>query len=193
MKKQTRFVLELGWGLGLVLTVVLTLAAARREQVARAVCADTVRLHILANSDSWEDQLCKLQVRDAVLGLMRSALTGAQDKQQAVGALQAALPAIERTARRAADGQTVRVRLTEEPFTPKNYGEFSLPGGTYTALRIELGQAAGHNWFCVLYPSLCVSGAVSEYPTEEENALVFGDYEIRFALWDSLRSWVGSR
>lgn len=191
MKKHTRFVLELGWGLGLVLTVVLTLAAARRQAVARAVCADTVRLHILANSDSLDDQLRKLTVRDAVLETMQAALRDADGKEEAVAALRAALPALDWTARRAAGGQAVAVYLTEDDFAPRDYGGFALPGGRYTALRIELGQAAGHNWFCVLYPSLCVSGAAAEYPTEEENALVFGGYEVRFALWDGIKKLAG--
>ena len=54
-------------------------------------------------------------------------------------------------------------------------------------LCVELGKAQGHNWFCVLYPALCVSGATAEYPTEAENALVFGKYEVRFALLDALQ------
>ncbi len=187
MKTHTRFVLELGWGLGLVLTLVLTLAAASRQAVAREVCADTVRLHILANSDSLEDQLCKLQVRDAILGTMQQALQEAAGKEEAVAALRAALPALDWAARRAAGGQAVTVRLTEDAFDARDYGGFSLPGGQYTALRVELGQAGGHNWFCVLYPALCVSGATAEYPTEAENALVFGEYEVRFALWDTVK------
>ena len=74
------------------------------------------------------------------------------------------------------DGRIVLVKRRNEP-----HG-FALPGGEYTALRIELGGAQGRNWFCVLYPALCLSGAQSDYPTKAENALVFGRYEVRFAL-----------
>ena len=64
----------------------------------------------------------------------------------------------------------------------------ALPAGTYTALRIELGSAQGHNWFCVLYPALCVGSSEARYADTEENALVFGGYQVRFALLDTARS-----
>lgn len=63
-----------------------------------------------------------------------------------------------------------------------------LPAGTYTALRIELGSAQGHNWFCVLYPALCVGSSEARYADTEENALVFGGYQVRFALLDTARN-----
>ena len=59
-----------------------------------------------------------------------------------------------------------------------------------TALRVELGEGKGHNWFCVLYPALCVSGAQAAYPTREENALVFGRYEIRLAVVDAVKNFM---
>ena len=68
------------------------------------------------------------------------------------------------------------------------YSGFWLPAGTYTALRIELGSAQGHNWFCVLYPALCVGSSEARYADTEENALVFGGYQVRFALLDTARS-----
>ncbi|MGN0984245.1 MAG: stage II sporulation protein R [Gemmiger sp.] len=186
MNRHRRTVMELGFGLGLFFAILLTFAAAGRETVRAAVCADTVRLHILANSDSVEDQLCKLRVRDAVLGTVSAALAEASDQQTAVAALRGILPVLERTAALAAGGQPVRVRLAEEDFEARDYGDFALPGGRYTALRIELGGAAGHNWFCVLYPSLCVPGAAASYDAPAQNALVFGRYTLRSALWDAL-------
>lgn len=191
MKHHRRWLWELGVGLGFFLSVVLTLAAVRREQVAARVRADTIRLHVLANSDTIEDQLLKLKVRDAILAALPETVTQAETPQQATHALQNALPRLQAAANgallKAHSGQTAAVRLESFGFDAKDYGRFALPGGTYTALRVEVGAAQGHNWFCVLYPALCVSGATAEYPTEEENALVFGDYEIRFALLDVLQ------
>ena len=86
MTKHTRRVLELGAGLALALTVVLTAYADWHQRTAARVRADTVRLHILANSDTWDDQLLKLQVRDAVLAALPPAVTQAQSPQQAVRA-----------------------------------------------------------------------------------------------------------
>ena len=186
-----RKVLELGVGLGLLLSVVLTVAAAQRGKVAAQVRADTIRLHVLANSDTLEDQLLKLEVRDAILDALPAAVTSAATPQQAAQALRTALPRLQRAANlalhQAHSAQRAAVRLETADFAARAYGSFALPGGAYTALRVELGDAQGHNWFCVLYPALCVAGATAEYPTPQENALVFGRYEVRFALWDALQ------
>lgn len=186
-----RAAVEIGVALGLVLTVVLTAMLWHRQQVSAAVCADTLRLHILANSDTIEDQLLKLKVRDAVLAEMPDILSGATDKGDAVAAIRTALRRLQKTAedtlRREGSAQTVAVRLEQAEFAARDYGSFRLPGGTYTALRIELGKAEGHNWFCVLYPELCIGSSGAQYEDDAENALVFGGYEIRFALLDGAK------
>ena len=191
IRTPKRKVLELGVGLGLLLSVVLTVAAAQRGKVAAQVRADTIRLHVLANSDTLEDQLLKLEVRDAILDALPAAVTSAATPQQAAQALRTALPQLQRAANlalhQAHSAQRAAVRLETADFAARAYGSFALPGGAYTALRVELGDAQGHNWFCVLYPALCVAGATAEYPTPQENALVFGRYEVRFALWDALQ------
>ena len=191
IRTSKRKVLELGVGLGLLLSVVLTVAAAQRGKVAAQVRADTIRLHVLANSDTIEDQLLKLEVRDAILDALPAAVTSAATPQQAAQALRTALPQLQRAAdlalHQAHSAQRAAVRLETADFAARAYGSFALPGGAYTALRVELGDAQGHNWFCVLYPALCVAGATAEYPTPQENALVFGRYEVRFALWDALQ------
>ncbi len=186
-----RAAVEIGVALGLVLTVLLTAVLWHREQVSAAVCADTLRLHILANSDTVEDQLLKLKVRDAVLQEMPDILAEAENKADAVAAVRTAQRRLQKTAedalRREGSGQTVAVRLEQAEFAARDYGSFRLPGGTYTALRIELGKAEGHNWFCVLYPELCIGSSEAEYEDDAENALVFGGYEVRFALLDSAK------
>lgn len=193
MKRRRRIVLEWGVGLGFLLAVVLTLGMARRQAVAARVRNDTIRLHVLANSDTVEDQLLKLSVRDAVLAALPETVTAAETPQQAAEALRNAIPALRYAANqallRAHSGQQTNVRLEQIAFDARDYGSFALPAGRYTALRVELGEARGHNWFCVLYPALCVSGATAEYPTAAENALVFGRYEVRFALLDALQGW----
>lgn len=189
--ERKRRVLELGVGLGFLLTVVLTLGMTWRQTVAAQVRADTIRLHVLANSDTIEDQLLKLEARDAILAALPEQVTQAETPDQAARALRQSLPALQAAANgallRAHSGQTAALRLENFDFDARDYGSFALPGGTYTALRVELGEAQGHNWFCVLYPALCVSGATAEYPTRAENALVFGEYEVRFALLDALQ------
>lgn len=88
---------------------------------------------------------------------------------------------------RAHSAQTARLRLEQAEFAARDYGRFALPGGRYTALRVELGAAAGRNWFCVLYPALCVAGAQADYPTAGENAMVFGRFTVRLAAVDFVR------
>lgn len=188
MTKHTRRVLELGVGLALALAIVLTVSADWHQRTAAQVRADTLRLHILANSDTLDDQLLKLQVRDAVLTALPPAVTKAATPDEAAAGLQYALPALQQAAdtalHRAHSPQTARLRLEQWDFAARDYGSFTLPGGAYTALRIELGEARGRNWFCVLYPALCVSGSTAAYPTADENALVFGRFEVRCAVAD---------
>ena len=109
-------------------------------------------------------------------------------------ALRQALPVLHQAAQQALykahSPQTARLKLERLDFAPRDYGSFALPGGRYTALRVELGEGKGHNWFCVLYPALCVSGAQAKYPSQAENALVFGRYEVRFAVVDAVKNWI---
>lgn len=193
---KKRRVLELGFALGLALTVLLTAFAAHCRRVEDCVCADTVRLHILANSDTLEDQLLKLQVRDAILAALPDTVLQADTTAGAEAALRQALPVLHQAAQQALykahSPQAARLKLEQLDFAPRDYGSFALPGGRYTALRVELGKAQGHNWFCVLYPALCVSGAQAAYPTQAENALVFGRYEVRFAVVDAVKNWLST-
>lgn len=190
---RRQFVFGVGVLAGFVLTLLVGFSVYRYDMVRSAVCQDTLRLHILANSDSAADQALKLQVRDALLTDMGAILDGAPDKAAAIARVESALPKIagiaRRTLREADSTQKVTVRLEQRQFDAKDYGGFALPAGEYTALRVELGAAAGHNWFCVLYPELCVGAAGGRYETPAENALVFGDYEVRFALADTVRDW----
>ena len=171
-------------------------------QVCAGVRADTLRLHILANSDSEEDQALKLAVRDAILEeygppvCTSGYAAGGQSE-----AAQAHLAEIEQTAARvlaeAGCPQQVHAHMVNMMFHTKEYDGFTLPAGMYDAVRIELGQAAGHNWFCVLFPPLCVPAAADAddgpaYPQEEEEA-VSTPYKVKFAAlewWQRL--WSGA-
>ena len=192
-QERLRTAFEIGCCLALVLSVLLSAAAAQYRTVCNEVCAGTLRLHILANSDTLEDQILKLKVRDAVLAHFDAIVGEAADKQEAETAVRNALPELEAVARQtlrsAHSSQSVRCSIEQDWFEAKDYGTFRLPSGEFTALRIELGRAEGHNWFCVLYPSLCAGASTARYETAEENALVFGEYEVRFALADSLRAF----
>ena len=112
---------------------------------------ELVRLHVVANSDSTEDQFRKLQVRDAVTESLRRDLQSISDIQQAKAYLQAKLPVIqkvaENTLRSLGCGDTVSVSLCREAFDTRYYDTFMLPAGIYEALRIVIGQGEGKNWW----------------------------------------------
>ena len=146
--------------LALVLLIVsaltVTVCAALQAQQQR-MSEKIIRLHVVANSDSGADQAVKLHVRDAVLAAARQALQGAGDPQQAIAQ---ALPQLEAAANAALAAQgsreTARVSFRRELFPTRDYDTFSLPSGVYRSLRVTIGAGGGHNWWCVIFPSLCV-------------------------------------
>lgn len=150
------------------------------------VCADTLRLHIRADSDSISDQSAKLHVRDAVLAYMDAACP-AQTKADALRWASGHLFELQLTARHALAKLGVRapvqVRLVNMYFGTRRYGSGTLPAGRYDALRVDIGTGGGQNWWCVLYPGLCRS-ACGGYALPEENDLVCGDYIVRLRLVD---------
>ena len=146
--------------LALVLLIVsaltVTVCAALQAQQQR-MSEKIIRLHVVANSDSGADQAIKLHVRDAVLAAARQALQDADDPQQAIAQ---ALPQLEAAANAALAAQgsreTARASFRRELFPTRDYDTFSLPSGVYRSLRVTIGAGGGHNWWCVIFPSLCV-------------------------------------
>lgn len=131
------------------------------EQQQAALAAKTVRLHVRANSDSAEDQQTKLLVRDAVLCAVQELTENCQSADEAISAIADGLPVLAETAakrlRSLGCEDVVRVSLKNETFPTRRYDTFRLPAGVYPALRVDIGQAAGHNWWCVVFPTLCTS------------------------------------
>ena len=126
---------------------------------AKAETPDALRLHILANSDSEEDQEVKLRVRDAILELFDGGL-GAGSSEEAYERMLAIGEEIQSAAERVLSengmDQTVTLEAGEFDFPERTYGEEIYPAGRYTALRVILGAGEGHNWWCVMFPPLCV-------------------------------------
>ena len=151
------------------------------------VCADTLRLHIRAGSDSVADQSAKLHVRDAVLAYL-DAHCPAQTKADAQNWAARHLFELQLAARHAlaalGSPAPVRVQLVNMYFGTRRYGSGTLPAGRYDALRIQIGSGSGRNWWCVLYPGLCRQTCGS-YAQPAENDLVCGQYilRLRFVEW----------
>ncbi len=130
-----------------------------------------VRLHVLANSDSDEDQALKLKVRDAILAYVSPRVIDSASREEAIEILQGELEAIEKTAAEVvtAEGYNypVDVTLTLEDYPTRNYESMSFPSGEYVSLRVLIGEAEGQNWWCVLFPPLCLSASSEKIENEE--------------------------
>lgn len=177
----------------LLATLLLAALPVRGEE---EIYSDVIRLHIIAASDTEEDQALKLAVRDAVLGVYGSALTSYPDRDSAAEAARELLPGIrslaEQTLREAGCDKPVSVTLTEEEYPTRDYETFSLPAGRYLSLRVLIGEAEGHNWWCVLYPPLCLDTATEgELLSDAEWGLLTenggGHYQVRFKLLEWLK------
>lgn len=146
---------------GFVLTLLVSFfsAAAAGESLSE----DVIRLHVVANSDSAWDQQVKLLVRDAVLEEADRFLAGVTDRQEAVSELCVHLGALEHAANRTLQEQgcaeRARVEVTDAYFPTREYETFTLPAGTYRALRVTIGEGNGKNWWCVVFPALCLPAA----------------------------------
>lgn len=146
---------------GFILTVLISFTgfSARCE----ALSENVLRLHVLANSDSQEDQAVKLLVRDAVLEEVQNWCSDAQDFDTALAEVCTHLEGLEAAANRVLEEEGASYRAKAEVcsmyFTTRTYETGTMPAGKYRALRISLGDAQGHNWWCVAFPSLCVPGA----------------------------------
>ena len=145
------------------------------------ISRDVFRLHILANSDSDHDQSVKLKVRDRVLEYSKGLFESAKSKQEAESLVSSNLDNITRVAQNELKDlgcdQTVKAEIKKMYFTTRYYDSYTLPSGMYDALRITIGSGKGHNWWCVMYPSICVSAA-AELDEKAKQALDDDEYEI---------------
>lgn len=176
---------------------------AAQKRIAKKV----IRLHVLANSDSENDQRLKLCVKQGILEYLQNELGNTDSREEALAKIQGLFPELqnisEKILRENGCYDSVKICLEETDFPEKTYGEFTFPPGNYTALRVLIGSGNGHNWWCVLFPSLCYVDetlkAVPDEPKEKlKKSLSYEDYksllkssdtkvEYRFFLLDWLK------
>ena len=193
------------WEIALLIGMAVFLISGAVSLQSRDQLADkVVRLHILANSDSEEDQALKLRVRDRVLERATELLEQTGDRREAEEVLQSHLPELERIAAEEISACGYEYDVTAEVantmFPTKEYDGFTLPAGEYLALRIIIGEGNGRNWWCVVFPPLCTTAA-ADVPAsalaagfdEEEVALVTEEnegYVLKFKAmewWEAIR------
>ncbi len=185
---MTKTIADIIMAAGLIISLMLGMA--------RSFCTDcenirdeVLRLHIPANSDSAEDQRIKLRLRDYILSEYGSRLSCEGDIQAATEKVQLLLPEIEADCceflQQNGFDYSATARLTEMYFSTRSYEDVTLPAGEYTALRITLGSGEGKNWWCVMFPPLCLPVACEV--TEELPDSLIGEgaeVEIKFALFE---------
>ena len=164
-----------------------------------------LRFHVLANSDSKEDQEVKKKVRDAVGAMMEPRLAESRNLEETEAIVQRSMENIVEVATETLEENGyyygARARLANVEFPVKSYGAYTFPAGEYEALQVTLGEGEGHNWWCVLYPNMCFRGSVYEVPSDEakhalrevltpeeyEDIFRHGKYQIRFKFLEYFR------
>jgi len=186
---------KLFWKLIILLAAIGIANVYQTEKTLQTLENGIIRLHITANSDSLADQTQKLMIRDAVLAQADFWDTA----DDCCKALERELPKIERIAEetlaKTGSSASVKAELTKEEFPARQYGTVTLPAGTYRALRITVGEGIGQNWWCVMYPGLCLPAAseqkvIAERFDEDAVSLTTApeQYEIRLKFVDLLRA-----
>ncbi len=192
----------------LIIAMVILMALSYLPIHGEAEVYDTVlRLHVLANSDSEEDQALKLKVRDAVLEVTAPLLEGVTDRDGAEAVIRAHMTDIQAAAETVVaengSNQAVTVMLDMEDYPTRNYESCAFPAGKYLSLRVCLGEAEGQNWWCVLFPPLCLSAATEKEDTEDAFIQVgltkeqYGiitetedtKYRVRFKILETIKGW----
>ena len=155
---------------------------------AERISDNVFRLHIIANSDSNDDQALKLLVRDKVLELSKTLYNGCETVSDAVMITENNLTEIKDTAQKVIAFNNyeyeAKAYVTEEYFDTRYYDNFKLPAGEYNSLKIIIGEGKGKNWWCVMFPSVCLTGCTEDFSqslTDEEIKLLETDkYTVRF-------------
>ena len=176
----------------LILTLLLFIytticAISYAQNISTNISESVFRLHILANSDSQEDQKLKYIVRNKLLEYMNSLCNNCTSKNEAISIVEENKENFKnialKTIRDEGYSYDVNINIGNFEFPTKNYGDISLPAGYYDALRVEIGEAKGHNWWCVMFPPLCfVDISTGIVPEESKKTLENNLSEEEFAL-----------
>lgn len=155
--------------------------SAKMETVQKHMAEEVLRFHVLANSDSKEDQELKMTVKDEVVSWLEAKMD-CDSLEETKNFIRSHLTGIEEvaeeTVRREGYSYPVQAALEWTDFPEKSYGDVTFPAGSYEALRIQIGEAKGHNWWCVLYPNLCFIDSVQAVVPEK------GKKQLKHVLTD---------
>lgn len=176
---------EISLGLGLLLAIVVSVTCFG-EKNATDLRENVLRVHILANSDSDEDQDLKLKVRDRILKESENLFYNVKSKDQAQKItkekIDEIIAAAEDEIKDNGFDYPVKAEVRETFFDTRIYGDVTMPAGNYDALRVEIGSGKGHNWWCVMFPQLCIPSTKEKNFTEQEKEVISSPkYKPQFA------------
>lgn len=187
--------IEIALFLAFILTVLIS--TANFENDCKEVRSSVLRLHVIANSDTQEDQSLKLKVRDAILEKGKDIFKNSQSKEDAENTAKENISALEKAAKdivlQNGFDYDVRIEIGKSSFPTKTYENITLPAGEYDAVRVIIGSGKGKNWWCVMFPSLCLPAAKGDKKIDDvlsEDALRLVEknpkYELRFWIVEEL-------
>ena len=210
-KGKLKWCILLGIGIVFFLMVGIEQQNQKVQALQREVAGEVIRLHVVANSDSKMDESIKYRVRDEIVEVMEHTLQGIDNKEEAEQIIKRKLKKMERLINqileREACGHKAKVQLTTEEFPVREYGDTVFPAGTYETVQVQIGEAKGENWWCVLYPGLCLvdesvailpeasKKQLKEHLTKEDYEQMTQDttkvkYTFRLAeLWEKWKLW----
>ena len=168
-------IIECSIFIGFIIAIVLSVTSF--AETCDEIRTDVLRLHVIANSDSYEDQQLKLKVRDAVLEAGENIFDGSVTRENAQEKIEKERETLEKVAKKVVEENgfdyDVEITVTEEYFTTRTYENVTLPAGDYMAVRVLIGESAGKNWWCVMFPPLCLPAA------ETDIDLFFNDRQVK--------------
>lgn len=175
--KKEKNILLLSIFIGTFITLLFMLATKSYSyNIQKGIADEVIRLHVLANSDEDYDQQLKIKVKDGIVKMLENELHNSMSKDETRIILLQNLDKIEDKAKEIIEengyNYNVSVKITFDDFPTKQYGDVVLPAGEYEALKVEIGEAKGKNWWCVMFPPLCfVDASVKEVPKEDKDML----------------------
>lgn len=168
-------IIECSIFIGFIIAIALSVTSF--AETCEEIRTDVLRLHVIANSDSPEDQQLKLKVRDAILETGKNIFDGSVTRENAQEKIEKEKAVLEEAARKVIRENgfdyNVEITVTEEYFTTRTYENVTLPAGNYMAVRVLIGESEGKNWWCVMFPPLCLPAA------ETDIDLFFNDRQIK--------------
>ncbi len=187
---RERYALAISLFSGFVISLALAISTkVYADKVMDDLTSEVFRFHVIANSDANEDQALKLKVRNSILNKYKYKLISSKSKDETISFFASHIDDIEKTAAEvmASEGYDygVKAEISKSNFPIRRYGDVTLPAGKYDCLKITLGKARGHNWWCVMFPPLCYVDGTYEEIEEKKYSEDFDDETYKVILGNS--------